>query len=151
MPGVSVDLLRRPCVHALPGLYFINTGDIMQKQSVEELIEFLETQADAVRRLEEEGNAALETEGQRAFQVKAEAKAEILAALAEDAWKFTQRIEGDEGKAVAQRLEQFSMSASTALRIGSVFFMTALLYPEDHQPGEPNDLDVFIGELKAKL
>lgn len=123
----------------------------MQKQVVEELIEFLEKKADEVRRLETEGDAVLASEGQRAFQVKAEAKAELLAALNESAWKITKRLEGDEGKAIAQRLEQFSMSASTALRIGSVFFMTALLYPEDHKPGEPNDLDVFIAELRRML
>jgi hypothetical protein len=46
-------------------------------------------------------------------------------------------------------MERFSMSASTALRIGSVFFMTALLYPEDHKPGDPNDLEVYIGELRG--
>jgi hypothetical protein len=123
----------------------------MEKQVIEELIEFLEKKAGEVRRLEEEGDAILQSEGQRAFQVKAEAKAELLAALAEDAWKLTEKLEGDQGKAVAQRLEQFSMSASTALRIGSVFFMTALLYPEDHKPGEPNDLEVFIAELKGML
>ncbi len=123
----------------------------MEKQAIEELIEFLEKKAGEVHRLEEEGDALLQSEGQRAFQIKAEAKAELLAALAEDAWKLTEKLEGDQGKAVAQRLEQFSMSASTALRIGSVFFMTALLYPEDHKPGEPNDLDMFITELKGML
>jgi hypothetical protein len=121
----------------------------MEKQVIEELIEFLEKKAGEVRRLEEEGDALLQSEGQRAFQIKAEAKAELLAALAEEAWKLTEQLEGDQGKAIAQRLEQFSMSASTSLRIGSVFFMTALLYPEDHKPGEPNDLDVFIAELKG--
>jgi hypothetical protein len=123
----------------------------MQKQVLEELIEFLEKRADEVRRLEREADAVLAGQGQRAFQIKAEAKAELLASLNEDAWKITKRLEGDAGKAIAQRLEQFSMSASTALRIGSVFFMTALLYPEDHKPGEPNDLEAFIGELKRKL
>jgi hypothetical protein len=123
----------------------------MEKQVIEELIEFLEKKAGEVRRLEEEGDALLQSEGQRAFQIKAEAKAELLAALAEEAWKLTEQLEGDQGKAIAQRLEQFSMSASTSLRIGSVFFMTALLYPEDHKPGEPNDLDVFIAELKGML
>jgi hypothetical protein len=123
----------------------------MEKQAIEELIEFLEKKAGEVHRLEKEGDALLQSEGQRAFQIKAEAKAELLAALAEDAWKLTGKLEGDRGKAIAQRLEQFSMSASTALRIGSVFFMTALLYPEDHKPGEPNDLDVFIAELKGML
>jgi len=52
------------------------------------------------------------------------------------------------GAEISTRLEQFSMSAGAALRIGSVFFMTALLYPEDHKPGEPNDLETYISELR---
>ncbi|MGL1862052.1 MAG: hypothetical protein OCC46_05955 [Pseudodesulfovibrio sp.] len=122
----------------------------MQKQVLVDLIEFLEEKATTVNRLEKEGDAVIDTEGQLAFQVKLEEKAEILAALGEDAWKLTKEIEGDFGREITQKLEQFSMSASAALRIGSVFFMTALLYPENHSPGEPNDLDSFIEELKGK-
>lgn len=123
----------------------------MQKQALAELISFLEDKAATVLRLEKEGDAVLASEGQLAFQVKLEEKAELLAALSEKSWKLTEAVGGDIGKEIAMRLEQFSMSASAALRIGSVFFMTALLYPEDHQPGEPNDLDNFITELKEKL
>lgn len=123
----------------------------MQKQALAELISFLGDKAATVRRLEEEGDAILASEGQLAFQAKLEEKAELLAALGEKSWKLTEAVGGEMGKEIAMRLEQFSMSASAALRIGSVFFMTALLYPEDHQPGEPNDLDNFIKELKEKL
>ncbi|QGY40930.1 hypothetical protein GM415_12580 [Pseudodesulfovibrio cashew] len=123
----------------------------MQKQALTELISYLEDVAAKVRRLEEEGDAVIETEGQLAFQAKLEEKAELLAALGEKAWKLTEAVGGELGKEIAARLEQFSMSASTSLRIGSVFFMTALLYPEDHQPGEPNDLETFITDLKGKL
>jgi len=123
----------------------------MQKQALAELISFLEDKAATVRRLEKEGDAVLTAEGQHAFQVKLEEKAELLASLGEKAWKLTDAVGGELGKSIAMQLEQFSMSASASLRIGSVFFMTALLYPEDHVPGEPNDLDVFITELKSKL
>lgn len=123
----------------------------MQKQALAELIEFLEDKATKVRTLETEGEAALQSDGQTAFQIKLEAKAEMLAELGEKAWPLTEKIEGDFGNEIAQKLEQFSMSASTSLRIGSVFFMTALLYPEDHVAGEPNDLENYIEELKGKL
>lgn len=123
----------------------------MGKQALVELIEFLEATSAEVHRLEKEGDTALAEEGQLAFQAKLEEKAELLAALGEKAWKRTEAVGGEQGKEIAMRLEQFSMSASAALRIGSVFFMTALLYPEDHQPGDPNDLDNFITELKESL
>lgn len=123
----------------------------MENNALVELIEFLEGKAVLVRQLEQEGEALIESEGQRAFQIKLEAKAELLAELGEKAWPLTEKIEGELGNEITQQLEQFSMSASAALRIGSVFFMTALLYPEDHKPGEPNDLDTFIKELKEKV
>jgi hypothetical protein len=123
----------------------------MQKQALAELISFLEDKSATVSRLEKEGDAALDQKGQLAFQEKLEEKAEILAALGEKAWKRTEAVGGELGKEIAMKLEQFSMSASASLRIGSVFFMTALLYPEDHKPGEPNDLESFIVELKKKL
>jgi len=123
----------------------------MENQPLVDMIEFLEEKAATVRRLEEEGDAALQSEGQLAFQVKLEDKAELLSLLGEKAWKLTEKIDGELKNQIAQRLEQFSMSASAALRIGSVFFMTALLYPEDHKPGGPNDLETLIIELKGKL
>lgn len=123
----------------------------MANQALEELISYLEETAVTVRRLEEEGDAVIASEGQQAFQAKLEKKAQILAELGEKAQKLVDAVGGDLGDEVAGRLDQFSMSASTALRIGSVFFMTALLYPEDHQPGEPNDLERYVEELKKKL
>lgn len=123
----------------------------MKNQPLADLIAFLEEKADKVRQLESEGDVALENEGQRAFQIKLEEKAELLAALGEKAWKLTEALGGDLGGEASRKLDQFSMSASAALRIGSVFFMTALLYPENHKPGEPNDLDTYIEELKGKL
>lgn len=123
----------------------------MANQALEELISYLEDTAAKVRRLEAEGDEVIQAEGQNAFQAKLEQKAQLLAGLGEKAQKLVDAVGGDLGHEIAQRLDQFSMSAGTALRIGSVFFMTALLYPEDHQPDEPNDLERFIGELKRKV
>lgn len=123
----------------------------MPNQALLDLIEFLEKTSVDVNRLEAEGEAIIDTEGQRAFQIKLEEKTEILAALGENAWKMTEKVEGELGTEISRTLEQFSMSASAALRIGSVFFMTALLYPENHKPGEPNDLEAFIERLKESL
>ena len=120
----------------------------MPNQAVIDLIEYLETVNAKVKEIEAEGELALKSDGQMAFQAKLEKKAKLLAELAKDAWELTEKVDGTLGNEIAQRLERFSMSASAALRIGSVFFMTALLYPEDHEPGGPNDLESFISELK---
>jgi len=123
----------------------------MPDQALLDLIEFLEKTNANVLRLEAEGEEALQCGGQRDFQIKLEEKAKILSALGEKAWKYTGKIEGALGAEISTRLEQFSMSAGAALRIGSVFFMTALLYPEDHKPGDPNDLETYIEELRRLI
>lgn len=120
----------------------------MPSEALRKLIDFLEEVSSRVKQLEAEGDALIESEGQVAFQAKLEKKAELLASLAEKAAPLTAEIGGDLGRSIDERLSRFSTSAATALRIGSVFFMTALLYPEDHKPGEPNDLEVYISELK---
>lgn len=120
----------------------------MSNQALLDLIEYLEATNAKVRQIEAEGERVLQSQGQVEFQVKLEAKAKVLARLADDSWELVDKIDGRLGDEITQRLEQFSMSASTALRIGSVFFMTALLYPEDHEPGGPNDLETYIEELR---
>ncbi|MBG0791541.1 MAG: hypothetical protein H0S80_13700 [Desulfovibrionaceae bacterium] len=122
----------------------------MAGEALRKLIDLLEQASAEVRRLEAEGDAVIKTEGQLAFQARMEKKAEVLAGLAEKAAPLTAEMDGALGKFADDRLIRFSTSAATALRIGSVFFMTALLYPEEHKPGEPNDLEVFIGELREK-
>jgi hypothetical protein len=122
----------------------------MSDDALRELITFLEHISADVKSIEAEGEKAMADGGQQAFHACLEKKAELLAGLARNAWVLVERLPDDMSDDVARRLEQFSMSASTALRLGSVFFMTALLYPEDHKPGEPNDLDAYIGELRER-
>ncbi|MEZ7195996.1 hypothetical protein [Pseudodesulfovibrio karagichevae] len=122
----------------------------MSSNALSELITYLEHISADVKRIEAEGEIALAEGGQKAFQACLEKKAKLLAGLAENAWVIVERLPEDAADGVAGRLEQFSMSASTALRLGSVFFMTALLYPEDHKPGDPNDLDAYIEELRKR-
>lgn len=50
----------------------------------------------------------------------------------------------EQTKAIDEGLMRFSQSASSALNLNSVFYMSALLFPEDHEEGTPNDLEQFI-------
>lgn len=111
-----------------------------------ELIAFLEEQAREVKNVDESANQRIQIDGdQIAFEKSMRTKASILASLAEEA-----ALKGTVDLEARSRLEAFSASAARSLQVGSVFFMSALLYPEDHKPGEPNDLEFFISELKQK-
>lgn len=74
-------------------------------------------------------------------------KASILAEMHAEAQPLLEALPADRRAAIEERLQAFSQSAQRSLEVDSVFFMSALLYPEDHQPGEPNTLEVWLAEL----
>ncbi len=88
---------------------------------------------------EREALALMEAGDIPGYTAKMRAKAESLAALAKDA---------------APRLdalpEPLRDRLAAALRLDSVFFMSALLYPDEHKPGEPDNLALFIDQVEAQ-
>ena len=79
------------------------------------------------------------------------AKAEIIRQLPQE---FQQAFPGKDPavraawERIMSRLRDFAAGAENALAVGSPFYMSALLYPDEHQPGEPNNLELLIAELK---
>ncbi len=84
------------------------------------------------------------------YTAKMRAKAESLAALAKDAAPQLASLPEPLRDRLAAALKRFSQSAAMALRLDSVFFMSALLYPDDHKPGEPDNLALFIDRLESQ-
>jgi hypothetical protein len=82
------------------------------------------------------------------YRDKMREKAEVLRELPEAMAPFMDEMEQRERDAIEARLAAFARSAGTALKLGSVFYMSALLYPEDYTEGEPNDLERWIVELE---
>lgn len=116
----------------------------------EALGHWLEEMATAVRTIEREATQALhKDENQDAYRDLMRRKAQLLASLPDRARHLLPRFEEHERDAIADRLARFAASASNALRIDSVFYMSALLYPEDHTPGQPNDLETFAAGVRA--
>lgn len=75
-------------------------------------------------------------------------KARELAALAAAAAPYLKELSARKRFDVGDRLRQFSENAQMALDLDSVFYMSALLYPDNHKKGEPDNLALFIEELK---
>lgn len=121
----------------------------MAREALDDLVEFLEVQAGRIRELEKEGEELLNgPEGQEKYEKAMRSKAGLLRSLPRSAGRLVDAVSKAPGEDIRRRLEYFSASASTALSLGSVFYMSALLYPEDHKLGQPNDLEVFIGEVR---
>lgn len=99
------------------------------------------TEAEALRLLHEDND-------EPGYRQAMQRKAEILASLAADARPLLDDAPLDKAPMIEHRLDMFSQSAKRSLDIGSVFYMSALLYPDDHQPGEPNTLEAWLGDLE---
>ncbi|NDV22028.1 hypothetical protein [Desulfovibrio sp. JC022] len=110
------------------------------------LAERLELVAKQVREIESLGRKALYTDNdENAYRDFMRQKAIILAGLADKVVPQTQSVSDE----LNERIKRFSLSASQALEVGSVFFMSALLYPENYKEGDPNDLEDFAAKVKA--
>lgn len=99
---------------------------------------------------EREALALMEAGDIPGYTAKMHAKAESLAALARDAAPLLATLPEPLRDRLAAALKRFSQSAAMALRLDSVFFMSALLYPDEHKPGEPDNLALFIDQLETR-
>jgi len=77
-------------------------------------------------------------------------KAEILHDLPDGLQQTVKQLNLDPHtqKYVKDKLGGFSHGAGKALALDSVFYMAALLYPEDYRDGDKNDLENFILSLE---
>jgi len=122
----------------------------MSPAPIAQFADFLAARAAMVKTLEAEAEALIhDKKDQAGYAAKMREKALLLSELAEDAKPFTEVLDPALKRAAADRLERFAGSASMSLSVGSVFFMSALLYPDDHRPGEPNDLENYAVEVRS--
>ncbi len=122
----------------------------MRKEDIAAFSLWLTERCEFLHNLEREAERVLQqekdTEKYKALMCQ---KAMFLQALPEEAEDRADLLPDDTADMVMERLEYFSGNASRALRVGSVFFMYALLYPDDHKKGDPNDLDKLAAEVRT--
>lgn len=113
------------------------------------VIDWLKARHAAIMADEAEALARLKTGDTEGYTEKMRAKAEAVAALAKDAAPVLAPLPEAAREPILRGLLRFSQSAAMGLKLGSVFYMSALLYPDDHKPGQPDNLALFIEELAA--
>ncbi len=117
--------------------------------NAESLLSHLAEWSEAVNSLEKQ--AVEELHGQKneaAYRDLMRRRAELLRSLPGKAAALPAALrEEDAFSRVLEALEGFAQGASNALRINSIFYMSALLYPDEHKPGEPNNLERLLLSL----
>jgi len=101
-----------------------------------------ELEASAAKALHENGDAP----GHRKLMTE---KCLVLESLPE---AVEEALAGDDAAGAAALLaglEDFARRAGMALQLESIFFMGALLYPDDYADGDPNDLERFLERFAA--
>lgn len=114
------------------------------------LYHWLEECCRAISQIEEDAKSSITAGDVTTYRKILRRKAEFLENLPARGASHTGTLPIAERAAVMQRLEGFAQSARTALSMDSVFYMSALLFPAHHKPGEPNDLEVFTSELRPE-
>ncbi len=110
-----------------------------------EILGRLESVAQKVRELECLARIALyEQDDPTAYRNLLYEKAELLMAVGDLADEFC--LPDD----VAEKLLRFSRNAQQAMELQSIFYMGALLYPDNYRENTPNELELVIQELRAK-
>ncbi|MDY0226725.1 hypothetical protein SAMN04488082_11511 [Desulfomicrobium apsheronum] len=114
-----------------------------------DFLNFLRDQIRQVRDIETNAHDLLHNAGDDAgYREAMHRKAELLATLSTNAAPFLDALSLERRPMIEHKLDMFSQSARRSLDIGSVFYMSALLYPDDHKPGEPNTLEIWLAELE---
>jgi len=111
----------------------------------------MEAEAAAVREIERRAARALYGEGdEAAYRGLMREKALRLLELPDTVAPELDGLEPDTAAMIRHQVGAFSYGAEKALRLDSVFYMSALLYPENHRDGEDNDLEAFVAALRRR-
>lgn len=76
-------------------------------------------------------------------------RAEFIATLDVETRELVQALPESIRDDIAATVRRFAEGARNALRIDSVFYMSALLYPDEHKKGEPDNMDLLIRFLES--
>jgi hypothetical protein len=114
--------------------------------NIEIALEMAWEAAQAIRQLEAAAMEALGKGDTALHRENMMEKCEILQDLPDKADPYLDGADELTGK-LQKGLAGFARKAGQALDLESIFYMSALLYPEDYQEGEVNDLERFLGEF----
>ncbi len=119
-----------------------------QRENIRSAVSILKSAAEKIRHLEHEAREALFLkDDSEAYGQKLQEKTMILMELPEMVSSFYEGMADDIRGEIETGLHSFAMRATQAWELSSIFYMSALLYPEDYREGDPNDFELFIDRL----
>ncbi|MFZ0931028.1 MAG: hypothetical protein WAN11_20650 [Syntrophobacteraceae bacterium] len=121
------------------------------RENTSNAVSALQNAAERIRRIEDEAREALFIrDDPETHRQKLQEKTMLLMELPELVGPFCDGMAKDVRAEFETGLNSFAMRAAQALELSSIFYMSALLYPEDYREGDRNDLELFIDRLRSK-
>ena len=117
---------------------------------IQGFIDFLQSYHDDVFACETRAKEAIDAGNSDEYKNQMRMKAQKMAAIEEASESHLEKLEGAVRENTEAKLRQFSFMAQKGLEIGSPFFWSALLWNEDADPSDPDNLQLFINELKKE-
>lgn len=122
----------------------------MANQDYDLFIEWLTNKHGKILEAETVALETLKVGDAEEYKKKMREKAIAISELYEESKPMIEKLPAEKRAAIAKEMERFSTSAAAALSLDSVFYMSALLYRDEHKEGEPDNLLAFIEKLKAE-
>lgn len=121
------------------------------QEKISGAISALQKAADDIRRVEAEARSALfERDDAHGHRTKLEEKTMILIDLHETVEPFLDGMSKQAREEIEKGVKDFAGRATQAWEISSIFYMSALLYPDEYKEGDKNDLEQFIAALRNR-
>lgn len=125
-------------------------SEMSQEHCFEHFLIWLKGYHAEVMAVEAKGLAFLQADDTPGYVTQMQEKAQMLSRMCDESKPHLEGLDGPWRAKLVSSLERFSNSANMALRLNSVFFMSALLYPDEHKAGEPDNLFLCIQRMEQE-
>jgi hypothetical protein len=113
-------------------------------------LNWLEESCSRIKNLESGMKESLKRGDEEAYKKLLLEKAHFLAGAAQAAKDVLQGLPAGGREYAESRLKAFSAGARAALSLKSYFYMSALLYDDEHARGAPNNLELLLDEMRSR-
>ena len=121
-------------------------------KAIRAVLDAIEKEAVRIRTLEAEAKEALfERNDKQTYTLKLKEKTTTLMELPNTLEPLLVDLDVRAKEEIEQGLEGFAARAGNAWGLSSLFYMSALLYPDDYVEGDKNDLERFIDKLRTRF
>jgi hypothetical protein len=124
-------------------------ADKAAQEALARFLDWLDERCIFLRHLEKEASTVAQSGDSPRYRQLMLHKALFLEAMDGEAEPELRGIPAAAAETARACFARFAKSARQSMDLDSPFYMSALLYPEDHQPGQPNDLEALRAELAA--